>query len=146
MSRRFTGPKGVLFFMLLASTALTACRTQRTVAVEQGWELIGEQKVNFVGDKDVITVRSPVPYMALRFRVEDHGIHINDLTVYFDNGDKLQPNIEEDISAGQLSRVVELGREGRYLDRVEFRYRTKGSILKGRANVLLFGERYYRGY
>lgn len=82
----------------------------------------------------------------MRFKVEDKDIHINDLKVYFQNGDKLEPKINEDIQADQFSRVIDLGREGRYIDRIEFKYRTTGNILKGRANVLVLGKKYYRDY
>ena len=126
---------------------LGSCHSsRRTVGIEEGWEIIGEQKVNFVRDKDKIVVNNRTLYTAMRFKVERKDIRISDLKIYFQNGDKLEPNIDEDIQAGQLSRVIELGREGRYIDYIEFKYRTIGSLLKGRANVLVLGRKYYRGY
>jgi hypothetical protein len=62
--------------------------------------------------------------------------------IYFDNGDKLTPSVDEDVKAGAYSKVIDLAGDGRYLDRIEFKFRTTGNILKGRANVLLFGKRY----
>lgn len=122
---------------------LNACSSSRkTLAVEEGWELIGETKVNFVRDKDEITVTSPNQFTALRFKVEDREIKLNDLKVYFQNGDKLEPNIDELIAADQYSRDIELSRDGRYISKIEFKYRTTGNILKGRANVLVFGRKY----
>lgn len=139
---------GVLKIVLIAVVALIAsCHSsRRLVGIEEGWELLGEEKVNFVRDKDEIVINNRTLYTAMRFKIEDKDVHINDLKVYFQNGDKLEPNIDEDIKAGQLSRVIDLGREGRYIDRIEFKYRTTGSLLKGRANVLILGEKYYRGY
>jgi hypothetical protein len=46
------------------------------------------------------------------------------------------------VPAGQYSRDIELSAEGRYIDKVSFTYRTTGNLLKGRANVLVFGKRY----
>jgi hypothetical protein len=66
--------------------------------------------------------------------------------VYFQNGDKLEPSLDEAIKAGELSRVIDLGREGRYIDHIEFNYRSAGNILTGRANVLVLGRKYYRDY
>jgi hypothetical protein len=74
--------------------------------------------------------------------VEDREIKLNDLKVYFQNGDKLEPNIDELIAADQYSRDIELSRDGRYISKIEFKYRTTGNILKGRANVLVFGRKY----
>jgi hypothetical protein len=80
----------------------------------------------------------------MRFKVENRDVHINDLKIYFQNGDKLEPNIDDDIQADAFSKVIDLGREGRYIDRIEFKYRTTGSVIKGRANVLVLAKKYYR--
>jgi hypothetical protein len=50
------------------------------------------------------------------------------------------------IGADQFSRIIEIARDGRRIDKIEFSYRTTGNLLKGRANVLLFGRRYNPGY
>ena len=114
--------------------------------MEEGWELLSESKVNFVRDKDEIRINSHNQFTAIRFKVEDREVRINDVKIYFDNGDKLEPNIDEVILADQYSRIIELAKDGRYIDRIEFKYRTTGNVLKGRANVILFGKRYYPGY
>jgi hypothetical protein len=135
--------RGIYLAGLIAILFLSACSSsRRSVAIEEGWELLGESKVNFVRDKDVITVSSRSTFTGIRFRVEDRDIRLSDLKVEFDNGDKLAPVIDETIAAGQTSRFIELGREGRGIRSVEFRYRTTGNILKGRAEVLVFGRRY----
>ena len=54
--------------------------------------------------------------------------------------------MDEAIPANEYSRVIDLGKEGRYIDRIEFKYRSTGNILKGRANVLVLGKKYYREY
>ncbi|HTM90980.1 MAG TPA: hypothetical protein VL095_01075 [Flavisolibacter sp.] len=146
MNKKFT--MTILKAICIASVALLAsCHSsRRIVGIEEGWEIIGEHRVNFVRDKDKIVVNNRTLYTAVRFKVERRDIRISELKIYFQNGDKLEPNIEEDIQADQLSRVIELGREGRYIDYIEFKYRTLGSLLKGRANVLILGRKYYRGY
>jgi len=146
MKKRFT--KNCLSIASVAFVlVLVSCHSsRRSIGIEEGWELLSEQKVNFVRDKDEIVLNNRTPYTAMRFKVEDKDVHINDLKVYFQNGDKLEPNINEDIQADQFSQVIDLGREGRYIDRIEFKYRTTGNILKGRANVLVLGKKYYRDY
>jgi hypothetical protein len=135
------------FFGVLSLSILWSCgSSRRTVGIEEGWEVLAEEKVNFVKDKDEIEVRSRNMFTAIRFTVEDRDIRINDLKVTFQNGDKLEPAIDEVIAADQSSRVIDLALEGRYIDRIEFKYRTTGNLLKGRANVLIIGKRYNPGY
>jgi hypothetical protein len=76
--------------------------------------------------------------------VEDRDIKISNLKVVFENGDKLEPSLDDDISANQKSRIIELAADGRVISKIEFKYRTIGSITKGRANVLIYGKKYYR--
>lgn len=128
--------------VLITSFMVSCSSSRRAIAVEEGWDLISEQKVNFVKDKDVITINSRNLYTDLRFRVEDREVRINELKIYFPNGDKLEPRIDEIIQPDQYSRIIEIARDGRTIDHIEFKYRTTGSLLKGRANVLLFGRRY----
>lgn len=144
MKRLFCYSKLVsLLIISVAIMTIASCGTsRRTLSVEEGWELIGETRVNFVRDKDEITVTSPSQFTALRFKVEDRNIKLNELTVHFQNGDKLEPSVDEDIIADQYSRDIQLSSDGRYISKIEFRYRTTGNILKGRANVLVFGKKY----
>ncbi len=142
--KRFLLIKGFVLIALLLT--VVSCTTTRSIAIEEGWELLGERKVNFVRDKDDINVTSRNEFTALRFRVEDRDIRLNYLKIYFRNGDVLQPAVDELISANQNSRIIELAREGRPIDKVEFKYRTTGgNLLDGRANVLVFGKKYYPG-
>ncbi|HEX6332908.1 MAG TPA: hypothetical protein VFZ78_01710, partial [Flavisolibacter sp.] len=78
--------------------------------------------------------------------VEDRDIRLNYVKIQFTNGDKLEPAIDEVIAAGQSSRIIDIGEQGRYIDKIEFRYRTTGSIFRGRAEVIIFGRKYYSNY
>ncbi len=140
--------KGLLVFSLLflVFAAVSCYSNRRSLAIEDGWDLLGEQKVNFVRDKDEIDVRSRGVYTDIRFKVEDREVRINDVKIYFQNGDKLEPSIDFVIAADQESRIIELSKDGRNIDKIEFKYRTTGNILQGRANVLVFGKRYNAGF
>jgi hypothetical protein len=132
--------------LILFAVSTFSCATRRSVGLEEGWELLSERKVNFVRDKDEIEVRSRNMFTAIRFKVEDRDIRINDLEVFFQNGDKLSPAIDDVIKAGESSRIIEIARDGRYINKITFRYRTTGSILQGRANMIVMGQRYNPGY
>ena len=128
----------LLFFLILASCG----SSRRTLAVDEGWELLDERKVDFVRDKDVIEVHSRNQLTGIQFKVEDRDVRINEVKIFFDNGDKLEPAIDDVIATGESSRFIEFGRDGRYVNRIEMKYRTTGSVLKGRAHVLTFGRKY----
>ncbi len=132
-----------LFILSITFAGLLSCgSSRRSIAIEEGWELLGESKVDFIRDKDQVDVISSNRYTALRFKVEKRDIRLNDLHVVYQNGDKLSPVIDDVIVADQYSRDIELGPEGKSIRSVDFKYRTTGNILKGRGNVLLFGKRY----
>lgn len=116
--------------------------SRRTFGLEEGWELLGESKVNFVRDKDVIEVKSRNQFTAIRFFVEEKDVRLNDLRIQFDNGDRMEPALDDVIKAGEQSRVIELAADGRRINTMEFKYRSMGSLLQGRANVVVVGRRY----
>lgn len=134
--------------LLLALIGIvTSCSSSRnTIAIEQGWELIGETKVNFVRDRDEIKVMSNNRYTAIRFRVEKKDIILKDLNVVYQNGDKLAPLIDEQLAADQNSRDIELSADGKYISSIAFSFRSKGSLLKARAKILVFGKRFEQPY
>lgn len=146
MKHIFSIPR-FLVLLLLSVTLFSSCySSRRSLAVEEGWELLGENKVNFVRDKDELIVTSRSLFTEIRFRVEDREVRIHDLKIHFQNGDKLEPAIDFVVPANQDSRVIELARDGRNISKIEFSYRTTGNILRGRANVILYGKRYSPGY
>lgn len=129
-------------FLFLLACNLSCSSARRTLAIEEGWELLGELKVDFARDMDMLEINSTTRYTALRFKVEKREVKIRDLKVVFANLDKLEPAIDEVIPADQYSKIIELGADGKEVRSIEFKYRTTGSLLKGRANVLVFGKRY----
>lgn len=147
MRRTFTKNFSIIVLLSLSVSLLTSCfTTRRSIPIEEGWELLGEQKVNFVRDKDELVVNSRNQFTDIRFRVEGRDVRLNELKIYFQNGDKLEPAIDLIIQADRESRNIELAKDGRTIDRIEFRYRTTGNILKGRANVLVYGKKYNPGF
>ena len=133
--------RGAIFILLL-TLGISCSSTRRSISIEEGWDLLGEQKVNFVRDRDGIKVFSNTAYTAIRFKVENREVRINELNVVYQNGDKLNPAIDDVVAADQYSKIIELTPEGKIIRSVDFSYRTTGNVLRGRANVLVFGKRY----
>ena len=133
----------LLIALISISFVISSCSSSRkTIAIEEGWELIGESKVNFVRDRSSIQVLNSNPYTAIRFKVENKAIRLKSFNVVFQNGDKLAPLVDSEIEADQFSRDFDLGPDGRSIRSIDFNYRSKGNILKGRAKVLIFAKRY----
>ncbi|MEP7231401.1 MAG: hypothetical protein ABI691_14165 [Ginsengibacter sp.] len=120
--------------------------TRNSISVEEGWELLGETKAGFIRETDVINVSSRNQFTAIRFKVEGAEIKLSELAVYFESGDKLSPAVDENIAAGQESRLIELAADGRSITKIEFKYRTVGSIIKKKASIVILGKRYRSGY
>jgi len=140
MRRIFLLTNVLLFLFTVLVISCTSSR--RSIAIEEGWDMLGEQKVNFVRDVDEIDISTTNRYTALRFKIEGREVRLNNLKLYLDNGDVLQPALDDVIGADQFSRDISISSEGRMIDKIQFRYRTTGNVLKGRANVLVFGKRY----
>jgi hypothetical protein len=140
---RYTLQLALLMILTAIMTVSISCNTSRkTLVMEEGWELLGETKVNFIKDKDEILVDSTKKYTQIRFKVEDREIKLEEVKVYFSNGDKLEPNLAEPIKPAEFSRDVDLSYEGKAIHKIQFKYRTTGNILKGRAAILVFGKKY----
>src|SRR5688572_27628169 len=94
--KRVNNLKRIFYFsaVLFSIMTLISCSSTRSIAIEEGWELLAERKVNFVRDKDEIDVTSRNEFTAIKFRVEEKDVRINDLRIVFDNGDKLEPSID----------------------------------------------------
>ena len=142
-THKFLGGIALLFVTLLT---VSCSSSRKSINIEEGWDLLGERKVNFVRDRDDFTVYNTNGYTAIRFRVEKRDIKINNLKIVYQNGDVLSPVIDDVITKGEYSRIVDLGIQPKNIRSINFKYRTTGSILKGRANILIFGKRYVNPY
>jgi len=106
----------------------------------QQWKFIGDKKVNFLIDRDVIHVTGNDNFSQVKLKVTDGPVHILDMDIYFENGDKFDVSIRNRIPKGGESRVIDLPGGSRSIKKIEFWYETKG-FLKGRGRVAVWGKR-----
>ena len=106
----------------------------------QQWNFIGDKKVNFLIDRDVIHVTGNDNYRQIKIKVTEGPVHILDMDVYFENGDKFDVSIRNRIPKGGESRIIDLPGGSRSIKKIEFWYETKG-FLKGRGRVAVLGKR-----
>ena len=106
----------------------------------QQWNFIGDKKVNFLIDRDVIHVTGNDNYRQIKIKVTEGPVHILNMDIYFENGDKFDVSIRNRIPKGGESRVIDLPSGSRSIKKIEFWYETKG-FLKGRGRVAVWGRR-----
>lgn len=78
------------------SIGLSACgSTQVLVGQEEGWKLLGFEKVNHLPEKDLFKLSTTEKFTALRLFVKERDVEIRYIKVTLINGDVLQPSIEK---------------------------------------------------
>ena len=126
-----------LFFALLI--ALLSFTTIESRGFQQ-WSLIGERKVSFAIDRDVIHAVGNDNYRQIKVKAKDGPVHILDMDVHFENGDKMDVAIKQRIARDGESHVIDLPGGSRSIKKIEFWYETK-RFIKGRGRVQVWGKR-----
>ena len=83
-------------------------------------KFIGDKRVNFLVDRDVIHVTGNDNYSQIKLKVTDNPVHIFDMDIYFENGDKFDVSIRNRIPKGGKSRIIDLPGESRSIKKFEF--------------------------
>jgi hypothetical protein len=128
--------KPLLFVSAIALVSFTTIESKSF----QQWNLIGEKRVSFAIDRDVIHVTGNDNYRQIKLKVKDGPVHILDMDVYFENGDKFDVSIKQRIGKDGESRLIDLPGGSRSIKKIEFWYETKG-LVKGRGRVQVWGKR-----
>lgn len=123
---------------LLATAALTGpADAQRRP--DRGWELLGTKRVGFLTDRDVIRVgRQEGRFKAIKLRVRNAPIFMNDLKVVYANGRPDDLPVRSEIRAGGETRAIDLKGRERAIREVQLVYRSKPSF-RGFATVEVWG-------
>jgi hypothetical protein len=103
------------------------------------WEKLGEGTANGKNDHDVITVgRAEGKFTALRFRVTNSNVKMQDVVVHFADGTKFSPTTRVEFKEGEMSNTIDLPGGKRTIKSVNFRYSDgKGA---GNAQVEVWGR------
>lgn len=104
------------------------------------WRLIGRTHAAHTIDHDTIHVQGPFDnFRRIKFRVTDAPLNLHRLVVTYDNGAPDRIEVRQNIRQGGESRAIDLRGVGkRSIRKIEFWYDTKG-LLRGRADVTVFG-------
>ena len=100
-----------------------------------GWILLGDKKVGFGTDHDVINFsnwRDDV--RQIKLKVTDGPLKMYSMKIHFDNGGVQNVELRNHFAQGSESRIIDLDGGLRHLSEIEFWYETKGFI-KGKSGA-----------
>ena len=120
--------RSIALVLVIAATACGA-QSQRTDRQldrqfdrESPWDKLGERWVDGRVDRDVMPVWRRGPYHRIKLVVENSAVELWDLVVVFGNGEVFSPGTRMIFGAGTTSREIDLPGDGRFIQRIEFRY------------------------
>ena len=104
------------------------------------WRLVGQTHADHAADHDSIIVKGPFDnFRKIKFKVTDAPLNMQHMVITYDNGQPDNIEVRQNIPLGGESRAIDLRGIGkRSVRRIDFWYDTKG-MLKGKADVTVFG-------
>ena len=127
----------VLIGFILTSTSY-AQKPTVVVSDKAGWHKIGEMTADFKADKDELVVLGADKFKSGKIMVKDAPIHIEDMTVYYEDGTSQAVQLKSDFKSGGESRVFDLKNTGA-IKKVVFVYSTVPNAGQDKATVELYG-------
>ncbi|MCH9806960.1 MAG: hypothetical protein K0U74_04445 [Alphaproteobacteria bacterium] len=116
-------------------------RRGRDREIGRGWSLLGSRKAGlFKKDDDVFKVgKSKGRYTGVRVRARGADVRMYGMTIVYANGRREEVPIYGTLEQDEISEPFDLKGKARFIDRIEFQYRTKLN-LRGQAEVELWGK------
>lgn len=103
------------------------------------WVLLGQQKVGFIVDKDVVRVGRDEGWLrAIRLSARGNEIEVLNVRIVYANGYTEDFPANFKLRPGQ-AQVVDLRGERAFLKEIHFTYRSKPSF-KGQATMVVEGQ------
>jgi len=134
--------KKALFGLVLTVFSVSLLHAQQPVVVtkkEAGWHKIGDARVDFKSDKDKFIIIGADRFKAVKIKVMDAPVRIDDLQIAYEGGDKESVTVASALKPGDESKVIELKNHSAELKNVTFVYHTIGNSGTEKAKVELWG-------
>ena len=128
-----------LFASIVMMNAATAQKAEVVTSNKPGWHKIGETTVSFAADRDALIVLGADKFKAIRLKVTDAPIRVEDLEVYYENDSKEDVQLRSVFKQGSQSRVIDLKGLDRNLKKVVFYYHSIPNWKGDKAHVELYG-------
>ncbi len=112
---------GLVVLGLLASSGVSRA---------EEWVELGSRRVAEGAEKDTIPVAAAQAgtgrFDAIKLEVQERGIELLDLEVHFGNGERQDVAVRAQFRPGESTRVIDLERSDRVIERVVLVYRARG--------------------
>lgn len=132
MSRNWPAFIVMLIVSLVVSFATPA-------SADGDWKKLGERSVDGKLDKDVIQVGDDDGlFTAIQVKVEGSALVMNEIKVFFGNGETFEPKTRLVFDKDSRSRVIDLPGNTRNIKRVDFKYANLPG--GGKAQIELWGK------
>jgi hypothetical protein len=126
--------------LLLFTGLVTIFSFMNPPKAAQDWKFIGDKIAAYGVDRDVLWVTGNDAFRQIKIRVTSAPLHIIDMDVYFENGEKMNVPLKNNFRQGQESRVIDFPGGLRQIKKIEFLYETIG-VRKGKARVAVWGKK-----
>lgn len=118
----------------------TSFNSISTKSAEGDWYFLGDKKVGFGVDRDVIHFGNwKDDVRQIKLKVTDGPLKMYDMKIHFDNGNVQDVQLRNRFGQGSESRIIDLDGGLRHLSKIEFWYETKG-FARGRSRVAVWGR------
>ncbi|MGV3629795.1 MAG: hypothetical protein ACO1O6_01240 [Bacteroidota bacterium] len=131
----------ILLLLAIAGSYTTAyAQTPKVVVSDKtGWHKIGEVTVNFERDRDEVLVMGADKFAQIQFKVTEAPVDLQQMVVYYENGDKQPISIRQSVKAPGESRVIDLNGGERTIKKIVFEYKTLPNRKDEKAHVEIWG-------
>ncbi|MFN5418161.1 MAG: hypothetical protein ACK5B9_13975 [Flavobacteriia bacterium] len=104
------------------------------------WVKLGKTIVNYENDRNEVIVTSEEKFTDLHFHVKFAPVEIEEIVVFYKNGDQQKFPMKESIKSEGFMRELELNGKERIIAKVVFQSRTIPNTKESRAIIEIWGE------
>lgn len=106
----------------------------------ENWVLLGEKDVDFRLEREVLPIgRHHGAFRHLAFTVEGNDVHLLEMTIVLENGERLVLAYNHTIQTFGSSSVLDLPGEAREIHHLEFTYHSVGRPRRRRTTLRVYG-------
>lgn len=134
--------KRMILFLMTTFLTFTAIQAQKPEVITKnkpGWNKIGDAKVDFSTDKDKFVLIGKDQFKALKIKVKDAPVHIENMQVQFEGGVTEDISLASELKTGGESREIDLKNKDKEIKNVTFVYRTVTGSGTKKSEVELWG-------
>ncbi|MEO8086456.1 MAG: hypothetical protein ABI763_06535 [Bacteroidota bacterium] len=129
---------------LLAAFAMSVCilsaqQPAIMVSPAAGWHKIATTTADFKKERDEVSVLGADQFSAIRFKVTDAPLDLQDLEIWFENGTKQDVQVRTPLQVGMESRIINIQGGAQDIDKIVFVYKTLPNRKDDKAEVEIYG-------